>query len=134
MHGRLLLPLAALLALALPAAPAAARTIALTDDDSGSTVTARVGDRIAIALDANETTGYRWTVTAKPDSSVAKLVVSRYVPDAAEPGMVGSGGTQRYAIRARARGRTAFTATYAQVGSGDVGRTFTIKIRVKAPA
>jgi len=129
MHGRLLLPLAALLALALPAAPAAAHRIALTAPDSGSTVRAHVGDRIVIALDANETTGYRWSVTTRPRPAVARVTRDRYV--AQETEVVGSGGTQRYVIRVRGRGRTTFRATYAQAGSGDVGDRFRIVIRAR---
>ncbi|MBX5440028.1 MAG: protease inhibitor I42 family protein [Solirubrobacteraceae bacterium] len=129
MHGRVLLPLAALLALALPATPAAAHRIALTADDSGSTVRAHVGDRITIALDANETTGYRWSVTTAPKPAVARVTRDRYV--AQETGMAGSGGTQRYTIRVRGTGRTTFAATYAQVGSGDVGQRFRIVIRAR---
>jgi predicted secreted protein len=129
MHGRLLLPLAALLALALPAATASAHRISLTAADSGQTVRAHIGDRITIALDANETTGYRWSVTTRPKPAVARVTRDRYVAE--ETGMVGSGGTQHYTIRVRGTGRTTFAATYAQVGSGDVGQRFRIVIRAR---
>jgi hypothetical protein len=43
----------------------------------------------------------------------------------------GAGGTQVFVLRATGRGRTAFGATYRQVGSGDAGRDFALRIRVR---
>lgn len=132
MHGRLILT-AAVATLAVAAAPAAAgaKQVTLTESDSGTRVTVRAGDRIRVVLDANETTGYGWRVSARPDHSVVHIASQRYV--APEGGAIGQGGEQRYVLRAVARGRTRFSARYAQVGSGDVGATFTIRIRIRAP-
>jgi predicted secreted protein len=130
MTRRLLLPVAALAAFAVAASPAAAKQVKLTKAASGTTVTVHVGDTIAIALAANETTGYRWTVGTRPAAAVARLTTSRYV--APGNGVPGQGGTQRYVIKALGTGRTRFATSYAQVGSGDKGASFSIRVRVKA--
>jgi predicted secreted protein len=130
MTRRLLLPVAALAAFAVAASPAAAKQVTLTKTASGKTVTVHKGDTIAISLASNETTGYEWKVGTKPARAVAKVTVDKY--DAATPGSPpGSGGTQRYVIKATGKGTTSFATTYAQAGSGNVGSKFTIKIRVK---
>ncbi len=129
MHRRLLVPAAALTALALSATPAAAKTIAVTEAADGTTVVARAGDTIRIALASNPTTGYDWAITRRPARAVAILRSARYVPPAAS--MPGAGGVQRYVLRARGAGTTRFAARYAQAGSGDVGQTFSIQLRVR---
>jgi predicted secreted protein len=131
MHGRPLLLATAAAALAVAAVPATAgaEQVTITKRNSGHTVTVRTGDRIRVVLAANETTGYRWSITARPDRSVVRLLSEAYVEP--EGGAIGQGGRQRYLLRAVAPGRTGFSARYAQVGSGDVGSTFTIRIRVR---
>jgi inhibitor of cysteine peptidase len=129
MHGRTLLPLALLAALAVTAAPAAARQVTVTADDSGSRVTLRPGDRLRVVLDANPTTGYRWVVARRPDRTVARVVSSAFQPPA-EP-LVGAGGTQVSVLRAVGPGTTRFALSYRQVGSGDLGAGFALRIRVR---
>jgi predicted secreted protein len=130
MTRRLVLPVAALAAFAVAASPAAAKQVKLTKADSGKTVTVHKGDTIAISLASNETTGYSWKVGTTPSRKVARVTTDKYI--AARRGSPpGSGGTQSYVIKAVGKGSTAFATTYTQVGSGNVGPKFAIKIRVK---
>lgn len=132
MHGRLLLaPLVVVALAAGAAAPAAAKTVRVSASDAGDLVTVARGDRIKIVLDANETTGYRWLITDKPAKRVAKVVSSRYVADAADPMVVGSGGRQITVLKAVGRGRTMIGMDYVQVGSGDEGSDFDLFVRVR---
>jgi len=130
MHGRSLAVTAlAAATLLVGAAPAAARQVRLTEADSGTTVRVRAGDTIRIALPANETTGYRWTLTRRPRPTVVRVTSAAYRPDGG--GRIGAGGTQVYRLRAAGRGRTRLRAQYAQVASNTVGDRFTIRIRVR---
>jgi predicted secreted protein len=129
MHGRILLPLAPLAALVVAVAPAAARQVTVTAADSGSRLMLHPGDRVRVVLDANATTGYRWVVGKRPARAVARVSSSAY--RAPSEGLPGAGGTQVFVLRATGPGRTNFGATYQQVGSGDVGRDFGLRIRVR---
>jgi predicted secreted protein len=130
MHGRRLAAAAlGVAAITLPAAPASAEQVRVTEDDSGTIVTVREGDTLRIALQANETTGYRWQTTRRPQRSVARITGSAYRGDGG--GMVGAGGVQVYRLRATGPGRTRFAARYAQVGSDTVGERFSLRIRVR---
>jgi predicted secreted protein len=132
MQARLLMPAAALAALALTASPAAAKQVALTIDDTGSTVTLHKGDTIAIALESNQTTPFHWVVTTKPRPQVGRVTVNRYIQGTA--GLAGAPGMQRYVIRATGKGTTRFAAQYQEITSGSVGSgdsTFAVRIRVR---
>jgi predicted secreted protein len=132
MHGRhLLTPLAVAALAAGAAAPATAKTIQVTAEEAGSLVKASSGDRIRIALPANQTTGYRWVTTNKPRRRVARIVRSRYVADRTDPPVIGSGGEQIVVVKARRRGRTMLSLQYRQVGSDKAGSDFDLWIRVR---
>ena len=132
MHGRrLLAPLAAtVLAAGAAAAPAAARTVEVTETDSGGLVTVQAGDRVRIVLDANPSTGFRWKITAQPNPQVARIVSSRYVADPVEAGVVGSGGRQVTVVKAKRFGRTRIGMEYQPPGRRGGGSDFDLSIRV----
>lgn len=136
MHGRrLIAPLAlAAAAVAVAAGPAAAKTVQVTESDSGDLVTVKPGDRIRIVLDANATTGYHWEVTDAPKRRVARVASSRYVADPAEPGVVGSGGRQVTIVQAVRRGRTSVGMSYLAPGTNEAGSDFDLFIRVRVKA
>ena len=90
-----LLPLAAALAL-VPAAAAA--TITVGPSANGSTRELLSGDTLVVRLPGNPTTGYRWTVTARP--SALRALGSTYLAPA--KGLPGQGGTYVFRFRARA--------------------------------
>jgi inhibitor of cysteine peptidase len=73
----------------------------LTQADNGTTVHARPGDRIAIRLTENPTTGYRWSPDAI-DDRVVSLVSTEYTPPPG--GGVGGSGSVTLVFEARATG------------------------------
>ena len=68
--------------------------------DSSTTIRTSVGQLFVIALDANRTTGYSWSV-ADPGSLVS-CIGSAYL--ATSPGRLGSGGQQLLIFRAASEG------------------------------
>ena len=118
-------------AFALFASPAAARTVNVTAKSNGKTVSLHAGDKVVIRLDANATTGYHWSTTRRPDKAVVRLVSSKYVADPAEPGVVGSGGTQVLRLAARGGGKTKLALAYLSPGTPHrVGRRFRLSFSV----
>ena len=69
---------------------------------NGARVTIRVGDRIALRLPENATTGYRWTI-ASLDKARFEVEDSGYQP---QGDAVGSGGQAFWNLRARAAGKS----------------------------
>jgi inhibitor of cysteine peptidase len=129
------LSLAALLALFVSAAPAAAKTVRLTEEDSGKKLRVRAGDRVVIRLAENPSTGYRWKVTRRPDRVVARVTRSKYEAEPTEseggPPVVGSGGTRTVRLRAVGAGRTAMRLTYVAAGDRPNGGRFRVTLRVR---
>jgi len=80
------------------------RKHAITDQDSGKTLTPAVGDTIVFTAPENGTTGYVWSATY--DEQILEAGESSF--ELAEPGtqMVGSGGTRTMAFNVKAPGRT----------------------------
>jgi len=74
----------------------------LTEADNGKTVTVRVGETVAVTLQENASTGYRWAI-----DGAGPALVTVHGPDASYPsGAVGSGGLVRWAFEAKAPGAT----------------------------
>jgi inhibitor of cysteine peptidase len=85
------------------------------DDDSGAiyrqpgeSITAGVGQRFAVELDGNPTTGYSWQLTADPGAQV-RLLDEGFAPSG---GQIGSGGVQRFTFEAIATGSTTLAFGY----------------------
>jgi predicted secreted protein len=127
--------LALALALLIPAAAASARTVRLTEEDSGKTVRVRAGDRVVIRLAENPSTGYAWKVTRRPDREVARVTRSKYEAEPTEseggPPVVGSGGTRTVRLRAVGAGRTTARLTYVAAGDRPNGGRFRVTLRVR---
>jgi len=105
------------------------------DDDSvvvyrqaGQSITAGVGQRFAVELNANPTTGYSWQLTAPPGSQV-RLIDEDYTPTAAE--QVGGGGVQRFTFEATATGSTSLGFGYVRPWETGVAPAQTAAFPVK---
>ena len=123
---------AAAAVLALPAAPALARTVTLSAKSNGRTVSLHKGDRVVVRLDANSSTGYRWSTTRHPNRRVVRLDSSKYVATPTSEPIAGSGGTQVVRLTARGRGRTSFALAYLSPGTPHtVGQRFRVTFRVR---
>ncbi len=103
---------------------------ALTNSDNGKTIQAHVGDEIAIALDANPTTGYGWSVE-KIDGTLLTLKQSQF---SAASSAIGSGGTQTLTFVAKSVGTATLQLKYWRsfVGEKSITQRFTITIQIQA--
>jgi predicted secreted protein len=70
-------------------------------------ITVRVGDEFVIGLDSNPTTGYEWE--AHFDSSMLQLVDREL---SAHGAGIGSGGIERFRLKALNAGETTLELTY----------------------
>lgn len=77
-------------------------SISISKAQDGQTIAARVDDLIALELPSNPTTGYKWAFAHLDESSI---VVER-ADYQAENTAVGSGGVERWMLRARLAGTT----------------------------
>lgn len=69
------------------------KSLAITDADSGKTVTVRKGQSILVKLSSNPTTGYKWAV-ASTDRTFGYPATDTF-SGASASGPVGSGGLQK---------------------------------------
>lgn len=129
-------PLLVLATLALPACGSDAesggdpRTLELTADDAGGTVSVRPGDEIVITLESNATTGFAWQLTGEPAGEVLEPVGSEYVEP--ENDLVGAGGAEVWRFRALAEGTTSLALTYMRSFSGETaGEPFDLTVVVQ---
>lgn len=117
----------ALAACGSDADPAAPGTVALTQQDSGRTVSVRSGDRITVTLESNQTTGFAWQLTVEPSSDVLSVEGSEYV--APDTDLVGAGGQEVWRFRVVGEGATSLELTYRRSFSGEeAGDPFEIDV------
>ena len=121
---------------AAPAAQAAGKTIEMSRDDNGKTITVRPGDSIRIKLKSNRTTGYSWALTGKTDAKVLKSGEVEYKVDDHPAGMVGVGGNDYCTFTALAPGKTEIELGYARPWEKDKepAQTFKVSVVVDAAA
>ena len=97
---------------AIDGAPA---TIRASKSDDGTTIEARVGDRILLTLEENLSTGFRWDVVTLPDEAVLAIEARNATPNNGAPSgapIAGSPGTHDYTLRAVAVGVTTLKLDY----------------------
>lgn len=102
-----------------------------TEADSGSSVTAAVGDTVIIRLSENPSTGYAWD--ASSSDGLQQLESSLVVPSAS-PAVVGAAGTREIRYEVRQSGRQTVEATYArswETGESGTAGEFTLTIDVE---
>jgi inhibitor of cysteine peptidase len=75
-----------------------------------STIEAKAGEDLVIALPSNPTTGYSWMVTGKADPGVVSLMGSDF--ETSSQNAAGVAGHQRFTFRAGGRGRTTIKFDY----------------------
>jgi inhibitor of cysteine peptidase len=74
----------------------------ITEADAGKTVTVSPGGTVAISLDENPTTGFRWELEPGNDATL-ELLSSEYIAPA--PGStVGGGGRRLWTFKAKKSG------------------------------
>lgn len=112
-------------ALAL-ASPASAAVVVATAAQNGKAVTLKKGDVLAIVLEANPSTGYRWQVTAKP-AFLSAPGTATVTPKTAR--LVGVPGVQVLTFHAPVAGKGVLRLV--EIGPGGAAGTIGYKLTVR---
>lgn len=72
-------------------------------NDPGAAILAKVGEKFAISLASNPTTGYIWQLSIMPGKNILVMSGHKYYPP--EPRLIGAGGKERWVFRATGEGR-----------------------------
>lgn len=108
-------------------------TLALTEKDSGRTVSVRVDGVVTLKLEENVTTGFSWAITREADAAVLKLVSNDYQePGSPTPPVVGAAGLRTVTFKAVAKGSTNVELQYRRTWEKDAtpASAFTVTIVV----
>jgi len=84
-----------------------------TETASGTTIAAKVGDRITVTLKENPTTGYKWEMKLGPG---LMLVIGTFFGPSFSPSppVMGAGGTRTWVVKVDKPGSTTLTGIYAR--------------------
>lgn len=104
------------------------RTVDVTAEDAGTTVSLAPDDEVVITLESNVTTGFAWKLALEPDPAVLELVGSTYV--APETDLVGAGGQEVWTFRAVGGGSTELELRYERSSGEAAGEPFTLAVDV----
>ena len=99
------------------------------EKDNGALVQVRRGTRIAVELNENPTTGYRWMISSIDEAFLAPEGDDFVPPDQKSPG---AGGLRSFFFHAKSAGSTALTLINKRAWQRDdqaVG-TFNLTIRI----
>lgn len=88
-----------------------------------------LGARATIALPANPSTGYSWSVTEPPDGKYAAIVSENFI--APKTTMPGAAGSYELVVRGIARGMATIRLAYARAhAAGNAGTTAEITVLI----
>lgn len=84
-----------------------------TETASGTTIRAKVGDRITVTLRENPTTGYKWEMKLGPGLT---LVMGTFFGPSFSPSppLMGAGGTRTWVVKVDKPGTATLTGVYAR--------------------
>lgn len=95
------------------AAPTATKTITVTEAQVPAIVTMKVGDKLKVLLESNESTGYVWNVVSLGDQAILTQVgKAKYIPG--ESNLVGAPGQTQFTFQAIAEGTQQLGFYYAR--------------------
>lgn len=99
---------------------------------AGTAVALQVGERLAVALEGNPTTGYTWSVAAADPAILKQLGEPEFQPASSA---LGAGGMQTIRFAATGVGTTPLKLIYARPFEPDTPplATFEVQVRVGAP-
>lgn len=86
-----------------------------------------LGSQFIISAEGNATTGYIWE--AGFDQAYVNLVSSEYVID--NPGLMGSGGKDRFVFQPLKQGETKIVLTYKRPWEQQTGETATFVVQIR---
>jgi inhibitor of cysteine peptidase len=114
-----------------PAPPAAVAPTRITLPESGGRAVLAVGQELALTLEANASTGYRWEVVA-PVPDVVSVVDPGTYREAPDPdARVGTGGTTSFVFRAIHPGTGVLTLVYRRAWETGVAPARTTRVEIE---
>jgi inhibitor of cysteine peptidase len=125
---------------ALAALPATAaqhaqvKTVTVTDRDNNETVQLNVGDKLAVRLASNPSTGYSWKVGQINQQLLRLTGDPRF--EASSSGLLGAPGTEVFEFEARAPGGEALALLYQNptLRGVQAANTFRLRVVISDPA
>ena len=92
------------------------------------------GDTLAVHLDANPSTGYRWELTRLAGASVVQVGLPDYQPEtAAGVPRVGAPGHTTFRFRALQAGTSSIELAYRRPWEADVAPAKTVRFEIAVP-
>lgn len=92
------------------------------------------GDTLAVHLDANPASGYRWELTRLAGASVAQIGLPDYQPEtAAGVPRVGAPGHATFRFRALQPGTSSIELAYRRPGETSVAAAKTVRFEIAVP-
>jgi len=87
------------------------------------------GKAFVIALEANPTTGYMWSLAQPLDEKAVKLVKEKYT---SQSNLVGAGGVDRWEFKALTKGQTKIVLKYSRAWEKKIPplQLYTYKIKI----
>jgi inhibitor of cysteine peptidase len=113
---------------ATTAAAVGKKMVTFTEADDGKTADISQGSRFAVQLQENPTTGYEWNATV---TSGLVIQSSDFSQPPQPAGLVGSGGTRTWVIKANDLGAQKFSAVYRQPWEKVTGNETAYAVNVK---
>ena len=105
---------------------AIAAVISVSENDSGRTISSRIGDTFLLKLQENPSTGYRWTISVTPG-----LIVTRDQHSPSILRRIGAPGTHEWQIRVIQSGDQIISGVYSRPWAPEeAGREFTLRVTV----
>jgi inhibitor of cysteine peptidase len=103
------------------------KTVAVTEEMNGQTITLEKGQTLSFTLAGNPTTGYTWEISEVDENILASAGEPDYSSDS---NLIGSGGVYTYKFTAETAGTTALKLKYYRSFEPDVEPIQTFEINV----
>jgi inhibitor of cysteine peptidase len=112
------------------ARPPSPQTLRLSEGDSGSTVSAWIGDTLEVELMGNPSTGFTWEPASVPQPVLERVGEARFTPDSSA---IGAGGRITLRYRAAQAGQVQLALAYRRAFEAAVppARTFSLNVTVR---
>jgi inhibitor of cysteine peptidase len=104
-----------------------AKTVKITAEDNGQTITLKQGETLSLSIEGNPTTGYGWEVSEVDPNILASAGEPGYKSDS---NLVGAGGVYTFKFTAENAGTTSLKLKYWRSFEPDVAPIETFEITV----
>ena len=107
--------------------------INVDEDDNGSKVSLKQGQRLVVTLESNPSTGYRWELVENQNSILEQIGESEFIlPEQTDPPMVGVPGWEVFRFEAKSAGQQTLELLYRRSWEEGVepAKTFSIDVIV----